>query len=277
MILAGTIKCTIPSDNAIKLRELYCTVAYPVSSADSQTWATWASAVAAWAGIALTIALAYFAWRAWKESQSANELIKKQLSQSEQALEKELAQSKSSLQAQLESSESGLQTQIDSALSLSMRERELEQLQAYSESLLSFINNCAAVDDPNDHANAKFQQQKGETTIRWASWSMYMMASDIDFRNATSVLHSHYMEEAENIQALALDFHRAAKNESTTGHRLNLIAAISHNQTLIFNAVGLYVAKLQYIAVQAKDFDIHRWEVLDDAKTVSSRKAESDE
>lgn len=61
MILADTIKCTIPSDNAVKLKELYCNVAYPVASADSQTWATWATAV-------FTLLLAVFAFIAWRTS-----------------------------------------------------------------------------------------------------------------------------------------------------------------------------------------------------------------
>ncbi|MGP5256400.1 hypothetical protein [Glutamicibacter sp. BW77] len=63
MITADTITCRIPSETAIKLKELSCSVANPVSSADSQTWATWISAVA-------TVVLAVFAIAAWRSSQA---------------------------------------------------------------------------------------------------------------------------------------------------------------------------------------------------------------
>lgn len=41
MITSDAIRCLIPSDAAIKGAELFCSTSNPVSSADSQTWASW--------------------------------------------------------------------------------------------------------------------------------------------------------------------------------------------------------------------------------------------
>lgn len=274
MILANQFKCVIPSGNAIKEGSaLHCTGFPPTPPAASEVWAAWIDALASWAGILLTIVLARYAWKAWKEAQRANGLIKEQLTQSETALERELQQAESGLRTQITSTESGLQTQIDSALELSMRERELEQLQAYCESIMSFVNNCASVENPDDLVNADFEQRKGETTIRWAAWSMYLLAKDSDLRNATAVLHGHYLDQAANIQSIALQFHRTKTSDQTMQLRLKQIAAISHNQDLLFNALGKYVAKLQYIAVQASDHDLHRLEIIGDAATLKARQA----
>lgn len=63
MFKTDAIVCRIPTEAAIKVDKLFCDVAYPVNSADSQTWATWASAI-------FTLGLLVFAVAAWKSSQA---------------------------------------------------------------------------------------------------------------------------------------------------------------------------------------------------------------
>lgn len=63
MILAETLMCRVPSENAVKLEKLYCTItppSYPAGLGD----------VATWVGVLLTATMAYFAYRAWKTSRA---------------------------------------------------------------------------------------------------------------------------------------------------------------------------------------------------------------
>lgn len=80
MITADTITCRIPSETAIKLNELSCSVANPVGSADSQTWATWLSAIA-------TLGLAVFAVLAWTNSRETLRHMRKELRDTERRAE----------------------------------------------------------------------------------------------------------------------------------------------------------------------------------------------
>lgn len=68
MILADVIKCTIPSENALKVNELYCNVAYPVASANSATWAAWAGVVVSLIAATVTFAAVLVAVRQSNEA-----------------------------------------------------------------------------------------------------------------------------------------------------------------------------------------------------------------
>lgn len=61
MTLAEQFKCEIPSPNAIKDDVIYC------NTNATDTAEIW-SAAGTWAGVALTIVMAYFAWKAWTTS-----------------------------------------------------------------------------------------------------------------------------------------------------------------------------------------------------------------
>lgn len=76
MIIADTITCRLPSDTSLKLNELYCTVANPVDSASSQTWATWLSAIA-------TVGLLIFAIAAWRNSRQTLDHMREQMEATE--------------------------------------------------------------------------------------------------------------------------------------------------------------------------------------------------
>lgn len=263
MILADQFKCVIPSENAIREGSaLHCTGFPPIPPAASEVWAAWIDALASWAGILLTIVLARYAWKAWKEAQRANGLIKQQLAQAELALEKELSQAESGLRTQIESTDSGLQTQIDSALELSMRERELEQLRLYCESLMRLANDSAIPPDADNADVNNFEQERGEASIRWASWTMYLMSKDPDLRDATSIFHNHYLEETKRIHTMACGFQDFANQPAMQAERIALIGPIAEKQQKVFDAVGRFVAKIQHIAVQGKDYELHRDQLI---------------
>lgn len=278
MFTTDRFKCVIPSNNAIKGdAEFSCTGFPPVPPAASEVWAAWSDSLASWAGLILTIILARYAWKAWQEARRANRLTEKQSDEAKVALEKELGQAEARLKIQIDSTESSLQAQIDAAFDLSMRERELSQLQAYCESMMNFVNGCAMVANREEGTNTQFEQRKGDTTIRWAAWSMYMLTSDPELRDASSVLHEHYLAAAENIQQIALQFYRIEKTEETKQLRLQHIEAVANEQGQLFNALAKYVAKLQYISVQAPNHDLHRLDFIGDAETIRARgKAESE-
>ncbi|MHA7227857.1 hypothetical protein [Glutamicibacter soli] len=63
MIVADTITCRVPSETALKINELYCAVANPVASADSQTWASWAGVVVSLIAAGVTLAAVLVAMR----------------------------------------------------------------------------------------------------------------------------------------------------------------------------------------------------------------------
>lgn len=85
MITADEIVCRIPTEYAIKLEEFYCSVAYPVSSADSQTWAAWVTAIA-------TVGLAVLALAAWSVAKKSLNKMQAQIDVSERRVIEERQQ-----------------------------------------------------------------------------------------------------------------------------------------------------------------------------------------
>lgn len=63
MITADTMVCRVPTEYAVKIEKFYCTVAHPVDSADSQTWATWAGVVVSLIAAVVTLIAVFVAIR----------------------------------------------------------------------------------------------------------------------------------------------------------------------------------------------------------------------
>lgn len=234
MIIADGIVCRIPTEYAVKLEKLYCSVAYPVSSADSQTWAAWANALVT----AIAVIVAAFAWN---ESKKANDTATAQLRTGIQAVE----------------------TQIKAQTDLSFRESELEQFRLYMENLISFANKSP--DIPHEHSDVmrtfesnpdaantakhisdgEFEALKGETMIRWASWSMYLSRTDRELRDATSRWHSAFSDLATNLRSDVSAFYMVPIRDSNLHERRMRQASINANHQHLLDSVGQYVATMQ--------------------------------
>ncbi|MGO2081641.1 hypothetical protein ACTXM3_15735 [Glutamicibacter arilaitensis] len=251
MIIAGDLACRIPSENAVKIERFFCTVNYPVDSANSQTWA-------AWIGVAVALLAVIFARKAWTAARDSNGIAERNLKQADEGLIK-----------QLEETRIGLEKQIYAAQHLSFRERELDRLQVYVEGLMRLVNSSSNYAERLG-GQTEFEHDTGEVTILWGAWSAHLIAGDPELRKATSVMHEHYVEKSSEIQAIAK---KIAKNDWEGFTQQQLTETLNETyefQRKLFEAVSRYVATLQQIAYEGANHDLARTSIIGDSATVSA-------
>lgn len=254
MISADTIVCRIPSENALKLDRFFCTVANPVDSADSQTWATWA-------GVVVTALAVLFAIKAWNTAQEANVIA-----------ERNLAQAKTALNEQLAETRKGIDQQITSALQLSNQEQERERMLTYLEALFRLAHSAGTF-EKRDGGQTQFNYDKGELTILWSAWSAYYMADDPEFRDATATMNTMYVDSSNALQEVARKVSERDFPGMTFEEIKSACEAASEHQDKLFTAVGRYIAQVQAVAFKVSGFEIARDEILLDSRTVKAKKA----
>lgn len=251
MITADTITCRIPTEYAVKIEKLFCAVANPVDSANSQTWAAWASVV-------VTAFAVFFAIKAWNTARQANAIAEKNLTQAERALNKQLAETRR-----------GIDQQITSALQLSNQEQERERMLTYLEALFRLVHSAAIFEKRAD-GQTQFNHDKGELTILWSAWSAYYMVDDPEFREATAAMNTMYVNSAQALQEVA----RKISENDFPGMTIEAIKseceAASNHQDKLFAAVGRYVALVQAMAFKVSGYEIMRDEIIADARTAKA-------
>lgn len=247
MITADAITCRVPSETAVKLHELYCTVANPVASADSQTWA-------AWAGVLVALFAVVFAWNAWNTSRRANTIA-----------EENLKHAKESLALQLRETKAGLQEQIAAMNELSLRENQLNRMQAYLEFLMRFAHSAASFKKRED-GQSQFDHDKGELTILWGTWSAYLIGQDEELRDASSEMNSMFVNLASEVQIVGKKIKQRDWNADEVGGMAETIRATSAKQDHLFASVGNFVAMMQAVAFRAAGHNLTRQKILENAK-----------
>ena len=226
MISVDEITCRIPTEAAIKVQELSCSVAEPVASADSQTWATWVGAIA-------TVFAVVAAGLAWLEARSANEAASRNLS-----------------------------IQLKEQKALTLHQMEMEKLARFSEAMVWFANNvliqdteCIADLESNDHAREirareiaeqNLEDRCRELVSQWMTWAMFLIATDDEFREATNSILTHTQNQAREILGMQVDSSIEFGQGRGLSSQLQRTIYLEKLDTLITNT-GSAIANIQFI------------------------------
>lgn len=262
MITADIIKCFIPSENALKVSELFCDVAYPVSSANSQTWATWA-------GVVVTAIALLFAGSAWREARDANGIA----------------------MSQLEKSVEGVEEQIKAQRRTALEQMQLEQLGKFCEALISFVDNArhisenlrpdlesgviADMDGASRAVQIEMEERKREIKARWTSWAMYIIGDDQKLRDATNNHLTGCIAAAEDV--LGQEINRLAMASYDPSEMRDSFAnlAILRRLETLFEETANYVVRLQQVMLNAPRWKQIRLELIAEFSIPSEAKEAS--
>lgn len=242
MITADEIKCEIGSEAAIKGAELFCSVANKVNSADSQTWATWAGACA-------TFLAVIAAGLAWLEARAANEATDRNLS-----------------------------IQLKEQRALTLHQMELEKLARFSEVLVWFVNNTLVQSESviadlksNDRVREEAARKVAEDDYRdrcrelvssWMTWSMFLIATDDDLREATNSFLEQTKTTAKEVLQMQLESCTDWGHGNQFAGQLQETLYEEKLDTLIFN-IGSTLANIQFIRQQGDDWEKLRHHVIE--------------
>ncbi|MHA7227858.1 hypothetical protein [Glutamicibacter soli] len=231
MIIADGIRCRIPSEYAVKISELFCTVAHPVDSANSQTWATWLGAIG-------TFFAVFVASRAWKTAREANDQANQ-----------------------------NLRTQLDEQRNLALHQMELTALAKFSENLIWFVNNTLLTDrelmddlksnDVKREASATelaledYVERERELTMSWMAWSMFVIATDDDLREASNSFVTKACRSSKEIRDQQIRELKLCGENQLLAASLGKMVYKGDLETLFADS-GSFIADLQFVRQKGK-------------------------